>query len=79
VDVRATNAKLRDRAARIVMAAADVERDAAEVALHQADWQAKTAIVMLRRNVSAAEAARRLEAAHGWVRAAIEEACNPAS
>jgi len=72
VDVKATNTKLRDRAARIVMAAAGVDRAAAETALQQADGHAKTAIVMLRLGVSAQEAARRLKAAHGWVRAALE-------
>jgi N-acetylmuramic acid 6-phosphate etherase len=73
VDLRATNSKLRDRAARIVMAAAETDRAAAEAALEQADWHAKTAIVMLRLGVSAAEASQRLQAANGWVRAAIEE------
>ncbi len=77
VDVRATNAKLRDRAARIVMAATGADRADAEAALHQADWKAKTAIVMLRRQVSAVEAARRLDAANGWVRAALEDAADP--
>jgi N-acetylmuramic acid 6-phosphate etherase len=60
VDVRASNSKLRDRAARIVVAATEADRAAAEAALHQADWHAKTAIVMLRCHVSAAEATRRL-------------------
>jgi N-acetylmuramic acid 6-phosphate etherase len=77
VDVRASNSKLRDRAARIVVAATEADRAAAEAALHQADWHAKTAIVMLRCHVSAAEATRRLAAAHGWVRAAIEETTTP--
>lgn len=72
VDVRASNAKLRDRAARIVMAAADVDRHTAEIALRQTDDSAKIAIVMLRAGISAQEATRRLEAAGGWVRAAIE-------
>ncbi|HZT43531.1 MAG TPA: N-acetylmuramic acid 6-phosphate etherase [Chthonomonadaceae bacterium] len=71
VDLRATNSKLRDRAARIVMAAADVDRAAAEEALREADGHAKTAIVMLRLGVPAAEASRRLEAANGWVREAL--------
>jgi|SRR5579871_1989654 len=72
VDLRATNVKLRDRAARIVMAAADVDRAQAESALAQCDWRCKTAIVMLRLNLSAAEADRRLEAANGWVRAVVD-------
>lgn len=72
VDVRATNRKLRDRAARIVMAAADVDREEAEVALRSADGNAKIAIVMLRRQVGAEEAWKRLERANGWVRAALD-------
>ena len=72
VDVRATNVKLRDRALRIVMAAADASRDQAYDALHQADWRCKTAIVMLRRDVTTPEATRLLDAANGWVRAALE-------
>ncbi|HLK56835.1 MAG TPA: N-acetylmuramic acid 6-phosphate etherase [Chthonomonadaceae bacterium] len=73
VDVQATNAKLRDRAARIVMAAAEVERPEAEAALHQAEGSAKTAIVMLRLGVSSLEAAQRLEAAGGSVREALSD------
>src|SRR5262249_3831990 len=72
VDVRASNAKLRDRAARIVMGATGAGRAEAEAALQQAEGQAKTAIVMLHSKVSASEAAQRLEAAGGWVRSALE-------
>ena len=72
VDVRATNTKLRDRAIRIVMAAADAPREQAAAALDQADWRCKTAIVMLRRDITAPEATRLLDAANGWVRAALE-------
>ncbi len=72
VDVRATNRKLRDRAARIVMSAADVDRAEADAALVAADGHVKTAIVMLRLNVDGAEAWRRLEASGGWVRNALE-------
>lgn len=72
VDVRATNRKLRDRAARIVMAAADVDRAQAETALQGADGHVKIAIVMLRLQVGAEEAWRRLETAGGWVRAALD-------
>jgi N-acetylmuramic acid 6-phosphate etherase len=73
VDVRATNTKLRDRAARIVMAATGAERAAAEAALHQAEGQCKIAIVLLSLGISAQEAAARLQAAGGWVRAALRE------
>ncbi|MCW3053033.1 MAG: N-acetylmuramic acid 6-phosphate etherase [Chthonomonadales bacterium] len=67
VDVRASNVKLRDRAARIIMSATDADRPAAEAALEAADGQVKTAIVMILREVSAAEADRLLAAAGGWV------------
>lgn len=46
VDLRATNAKLRDRAERIVMAAAGVDRATAAMLLKQADGRAKAAILM---------------------------------
>ena len=47
VDVQATNDKLRARALRIVMEAADVDRDTAEAALAQAGGSAKKAILSL--------------------------------
>lgn len=72
VDLRATNLKLRDRAARIVMAAAEVDRAAAEVALRACEGECKRAIVMLRLGVSPEEAERRLLVSGGWVRAALE-------
>jgi N-acetylmuramic acid 6-phosphate etherase len=73
VDVQATNEKLRDRATRIVMTAAGVEREAAQDALERADGRAKTAIVMLRLQVSLEEAASRLAEAEGFVRKAVGE------
>jgi N-acetylmuramic acid 6-phosphate etherase len=72
VDVRATNTKLRDRAIRIVMAAADVDWASAEIAVKDADWRTKAAIVMLKCGVSSEEANRRLDLAGGWVAKAIE-------
>lgn len=71
VDVRATNAKLRDRAVRIVMAATATTRDEAEAAVAAAGGNAKTAIIMVVLQLNAAEAAVRLEAAGGWVRRAL--------
>lgn len=73
VDVQARNAKLRDRAARIVMMATGVEREAAQTALEQSQWHAKTAIVMLLLSLSAEEAADRLAQAGGSVRTALGE------
>ena len=71
VDVRATNEKLRDRAARIVMTATGVDRNAAETALSEAKGSVKVAIVMLARAIPASEAQARLEEADGWIRAAL--------
>lgn len=72
VDVRATNAKLRDRARRIVVAATDADDAAASQALAASDGEVKLAILMLLLDVDAAGARTRLEASGGAVRAAME-------
>lgn len=72
VDVRASNLKLRDRAARIVMAATDADRSTALRALDECEWHAKTAIVMLKCGIGPVKALALLEAAGGSVRAALE-------
>nr|WP_245845455.1 N-acetylmuramic acid 6-phosphate etherase [Mycobacterium arosiense] len=71
VDVRATNAKVRRRAVRIVRDAAGVDEQTAATALAAADGHAKTAIVALLAGVDAAEAAARLDRARGRVRDAL--------
>jgi N-acetylmuramic acid 6-phosphate etherase len=71
VDVMPTNAKLRDRARRIVEAAGAVPARKAERLLADADGEVKTAIVMGRLGVTADEARRRIAAARGHVRVAI--------
>jgi N-acetylmuramic acid 6-phosphate etherase len=71
VDVRATNAKLRRRAVRIVRDAAGVDEESATAALAAAGGHAKTAIVALLAGVDAAEAAVRLDRARGRVRDAV--------
>jgi N-acetylmuramic acid 6-phosphate etherase len=71
VDVRATNAKLRDRAVRIVMAAAGADRATAEAALARAGGECKVAIVMLLAGVDRAEAEWRLAHSGGRVRHAV--------
>jgi N-acetylmuramic acid 6-phosphate etherase len=68
VDLRPTNAKLKDRARRIIMAAADVGPDRAEALLSEAGDEAKTAIVMARLGLSAPEARHALAGAGGQVR-----------
>ncbi len=71
VDVRATSAKLRRRAVRIVRDAAGVDGGAATAALAAAGGHAKTAIVALLAGVDVAEAAVRLDRARGHLRDAL--------
>jgi N-acetylmuramic acid 6-phosphate etherase len=73
VDLKQTNAKLRDRGRRIVMAAGEVDADEATRLLAEAHGEAKTAIVMARLGVEAPEARQRVAAAGGQVRAALAE------
>ncbi len=65
VDLRASNDKLRDRAARIISTLTDASRDEALALLGQSGGDAKTAVVMRRLNVGRDEAARRLARASG--------------
>lgn len=71
VDVQPTNAKLRDRAVRIVQHAAQVERAAAEEALTAAGGEVKTAIVTLLKGVSVTDARELLARSGGRVREAL--------
>jgi N-acetylmuramic acid 6-phosphate etherase len=72
VDVRATNTKLRRRAARIVAAIAAVDEAAAAAALGEAAGEVKTAVVTLRLGISADAARESLAAAGGSLRAVLE-------
>jgi N-acetylmuramic acid 6-phosphate etherase len=72
VDVRATNTKLRRRAAHIVAAIAAVDEAQAASALGEAAGEVKTAVVTLRLGISAAAARERLAAAGGSLRAVLE-------
>jgi N-acetylmuramic acid 6-phosphate etherase len=72
VDVRPTNAKLVDRARRIVAAAAGTDADTAAAALDAAGGQAKVAVVMLLAGCSRETAIDRLSRADGRVRAAVD-------
>jgi N-acetylmuramic acid 6-phosphate etherase len=74
VDLRATNAKLRRRAVRMVAAAASAGEEQAGAALDQAGGRVPVAIVMLRLGLDAAAAAERLERAGGSLRRALGEA-----
>ncbi|MCC5824217.1 MAG: N-acetylmuramic acid 6-phosphate etherase [Phycisphaerales bacterium] len=71
VDMRATNDKLRDRAARIVSAIVGVDRDAAFALLDAADGYAKVAAAMGVLGINADEARQRIDAAAGSLRAVI--------
>lgn len=72
VDMRPTNAKLKDRARRIVATAGGVDAAEAERLLADAHSEVKTAIVMARTGESAAQARERIARARGHVRAALE-------
>jgi N-acetylmuramic acid 6-phosphate etherase/N-acetylglucosamine-6-phosphate deacetylase len=71
VDLRATNAKLRRRAVRMVAALAAVPEDAATPALEAAGWQIKTAVVMLRLALDATASREKLAASGGSLRGAL--------
>lgn len=71
VDVQPTNAKLRQRAIRIVREITGIEEAAAAALLQEAGWQVKTAVVMGLAGIDAVEAQQRLTDSHGHVRAAI--------
>ncbi|QTE30507.1 N-acetylmuramic acid 6-phosphate etherase [Pengzhenrongella sicca] len=71
VDVRPTNAKLVDRARRIVSAATGADDALAAATIDLAGGHAKTAVVMLLAGCDAREAAIRLDWAAGNVRTAV--------
>src|SRR5688572_914925 len=71
VDLRATNAKLRERGTRIVATLTGLPRDEAAALLERADGHVKLAIVMQRLGVGAVDAAGRLDSAGGRLRDAI--------
>jgi N-acetylmuramic acid 6-phosphate etherase len=72
VDVVATNAKLRARARRTVALATDVSEAEIDQALAAADGDAKVAILSLLTGLPAPDARKRLDAAGGAIRRALE-------
>jgi N-acetylmuramic acid 6-phosphate etherase len=70
VDVRPTNAKLRDRARQIVRELTGKNPDAS---LRASRWQVKSAVVMLRRGIGARAADRLLGKHGGRLRGALED------
>jgi N-acetylmuramic acid 6-phosphate etherase len=71
VDLRAWNAKLVDRAERIVMETTGADRAAARAAIEAAEGGVKRAIVMLRRGVGREEADRLLAESAGFLRPVV--------
>lgn len=71
VDLRPTNAKLVDRANRIVAAATGVDTEIASETIENADGHVKAAVVMLLAECDFAEATELLDRASGSVREAI--------
>jgi len=72
VDVQPTNAKLRDRARRIVAQATGISLEQASVLLETCSGEVKTAIVSRLAGLSPAEAHLRLQASNGSIRRALE-------
>jgi N-acetylmuramic acid 6-phosphate etherase len=72
VDLTATSEKLRERSRHIVMTVTGLEYAPAVELLERAGGRVKIALVMHRLGVGSEEAAGRLEAAGGFVRAALE-------
>ncbi|GAA5179969.1 N-acetylmuramic acid 6-phosphate etherase [Rugosimonospora acidiphila] len=73
VDLRVTNAKLRDRAVRIIERVTGAGRPVAEAALDSAGLDVKIAIMMLGGSSGVEDAARRLASNSGRLRQALEE------
>lgn len=73
VDLRATNDKLRDRAARIVSTLTGLDRDAAFALLEQAGGAVKTAVVMQQLGIDRDDAEERLHRAGGRLGEALDE------
>ena len=77
VDLKATNAKLRDRSERIVVEVCNVSRDEARSLLEAAGKRVKTAIVMQKLGVDRDAAEHALEAAGGVIRRVVTDAPPP--
>ena len=73
VDLKLNSMKLEERAKRVLMIATGVDYDTAAEVLEKANGHVKTAIVMIKKNVTATQAKRLLKNADGFVRRALEE------
>ena len=72
VDVAPTSQKLVERAKGLVMELGGVDYDQAARLLDETGFRVKPAVMMAREQISLQEAQRRLEAAQGRLRAALE-------
>jgi len=72
VDVKATNAKLRERAVGLVTTLARCDADTARATLQACGWRVKAAVLALHHGLDANAAAARLAACEGWLRRALE-------
>ena len=79
VDLRATNAKLSDRAERIIAEVCNLSRDEARTLLQKANGTVKTAIVMYLLDLSREDAERRLAQHDGIIRHVVPNAPPPVS
>lgn len=73
IDLQLTNKKLVERAKKIIMTITGASYEAADDYLKKSGGHVKTALVMIKANVSVDEAKRRLNMANGFVKKAIEE------
>lgn len=71
IDLALNSRKLEERAKRVLMSATGVDYNSARRMLKEAGGHVKTAIVMIKAEVSAREARRRLAEANGFVKKAI--------
>lgn len=71
IDLQMTNKKLIERSKRIIMTITGISYNLASDYLKKANGHVKTALVMIKANVSAEEARKRLELSGGFVRKAI--------
>ena len=72
VDLQLTNAKLRERAKRIIMEIADVDYDSATSVLDEAQGHVKTALVMILAQVDAQTAKSMLKNSGGFIKTALQ-------
>lgn len=71
IDVMPTNLKLRDRASRIVSELADVDKEYARNTLENSDWKVKTAVTMIKGDMTKDEANELLKENDGVLRKAL--------